>query len=141
MQESGDTQRSTEIHRLDPLGRHTGGKTADLIAGSVITVVEDVFGFVLLTRLVLFMPPGPFMCYCGAHVAVCGHGAAGSLVPPAWNHHTDLAHILRSDKKSHDTAVANKIKPFTPQRPSHLTPPGICTCGGLQYPARRLPPG
>lgn len=49
MQESGDTQRSTEIHRLDPLGRHTGGKTADLIAGTVITVIEDVFGFVLLT--------------------------------------------------------------------------------------------
>lgn len=54
------------------------------------TIVEDIFGLVaLLTGLVLFVPPGPFMCYCRTHVAVGGHGAAGSLVPPAWNHHTD----------------------------------------------------
>lgn len=52
--------------------------------GLVLTIIENIFGFVvLLARLVLFMPPGSFMCYCRTHVAVCGHGAAGSLVPPA----------------------------------------------------------
>lgn len=78
MQESGDT-----------VAKHshvTPKRTNSLIQtfATVFTIIEDVFWLVaLLTRLVLFMPPGSFMCYGGAHVAVCGHGAAGSRVPPA----------------------------------------------------------
>lgn len=53
---------------------------------SISTVTEDICGFaVLLTRMVVFMPPGPFMCYCRTHVAVGWHGAARSLLPPAWS--------------------------------------------------------
>lgn len=56
---------------------------SNLSLNSVFTIIKDIFGLVaLLTRLVLFMPPGPFMCYCRTHVTVCGHGAAWSLVPP-----------------------------------------------------------
>lgn len=52
------------------------------------TIVEDIAVLVLqFTTLVLFMPSGPPVCYCRTHVAVCGHGAARSLCPPAWNHH------------------------------------------------------
>lgn len=53
------------------------------VVGAVFTIVKDISGLVtLFSRLVVFMPPGPFVCYCRTHVAVCGHGAAGSLVPP-----------------------------------------------------------
>lgn len=60
------------------------GHLAGKIQRHAGVIIEDIFGLVaLLTRLVLFMPSGPFMCYCRTHVAVSGHGAAGPLEPLA----------------------------------------------------------
>lgn len=66
---------------------------------AIFTIVKDISGLVsLFSRLVVFMPSWSFVCYCRTHVAVCGHGATGSLVPPPWNHHIDLAQMSKRQK-------------------------------------------